>query len=1027
MAKAETPSPDIFINEIAWMGTGSSTSDDEWMELKNTTGQEIDLSGWTLEAITSLSKRPKIKLNGKIAPGGYFLLERTDDGTLPNLLADQIYSGLLGDGGETLELKDASGSIVDRIDASSGWPAGESSTRKTMERKDQAAWETSLAAGGTPKAKNSCIDNSNGQPPAENPPPPVADSDDPTNDTATSTPASPNQGTAGAPLPDTVRLGDVVINELVSDPEDGDEWVELYNTTSRERDLGGWTIEDGSGAKTALEGKISSEGKDKYLVIEKPKGNLNNKGDIVILRDQDGNLIDQAAYGDWNDGDKDNNAPAAGDPYSIARKIDGFNSFNNLNDFETTKKITKGTSNIIEHPEEGGISGTGSLCANLLITEILPDPVGEDAEEFIEIFNASDKVIDLAGWRIEDEGKNSYVFKADAEKNIIQPGAYYILKRNLGKIALNNDSDSLKIYEPQKETACRTVKYEKAIEGGSYSYDLKDKNWAWSEIMTPGKENIIKKYNSPPLVDFNLPKNIYTGLPMKFDSSDTIDADDDQLKFLWDFGDGEKNILAGPEHAYLKAGSFRVKLSVSDGKATSTKERVVKVVNKEEKIAEEKIPITLSENQTSLTGVKINEIFPNPAGDDSEGEFIEFWNDGGERANLLNWIVRDASATGRYQFKDDFWIEPDGFFSLKRVESGLALNNDADKVRLFNDSEKLIEEVSYDNVLEGGSYARGENGKWFWTTRATPGKKNVISVAQIKDKNLGIAGSVKGVKIPPSKDYNFLELKKAAQADVGERIKTRGVVAVPPGILGAQFFYIVEEEKSGSPDVAASGQKRIPELIKKARAQEANTAKIGAIQVYNYKKEFPGLRLGDLIEVSGEISESAGEKRIKTSAKDDLAVLSHGKTATVAEISSTQIGDEPSGQLIKISGEITKKSGSTFYIDDGNGEVIGYVKKGTGIKLAAIKEGDQIELTGILNRTESGTKVFPRYQSDIIKIENSAADGSGVEVVGEIPPGSEWELASRDRKLEQFKYILMIAGALIAGLVAWLVKLARKQ
>jgi len=39
--------PEVVINEIAWGGTKIS-SDDEWIELVNNTGETIDLSGWTL-------------------------------------------------------------------------------------------------------------------------------------------------------------------------------------------------------------------------------------------------------------------------------------------------------------------------------------------------------------------------------------------------------------------------------------------------------------------------------------------------------------------------------------------------------------------------------------------------------------------------------------------------------------------------------------------------------------------------------------------------------------------------------------------------------------------------------------------------------------------------------------------------------------------------------------------------------------------------------------------------------------------
>jgi len=141
---------DVIINEIAWMGTETSSSD-EWIELYNTTSQDIDLTDWTL---ASTDGTPDITLSGTIAANSYFLLERTDDNSVPSITADQIYTGALGNSGENLELKDNSSNLIDSADHSGGWTAGDNSTKQTMELVS-SAWQTSTDIGGTPKAQNS--------------------------------------------------------------------------------------------------------------------------------------------------------------------------------------------------------------------------------------------------------------------------------------------------------------------------------------------------------------------------------------------------------------------------------------------------------------------------------------------------------------------------------------------------------------------------------------------------------------------------------------------------------------------------------------------------------------------------------------------------------------------------------------------------------------------------------------------------------------------------------------------------------
>jgi len=152
---------DVVINEIAWMGTTGSSSN-EWIELYNTTGSSISLTSWTLK---STDNTPSVTLSGSIGPYGYYLLERTDDNTIPGITADKIYTGAMTDTGELLELRDSSTTLIDHANQSSGYFAGSTSTRSTMSRIDvnisgttSTNWFTSTASygygNGSPRAAN---------------------------------------------------------------------------------------------------------------------------------------------------------------------------------------------------------------------------------------------------------------------------------------------------------------------------------------------------------------------------------------------------------------------------------------------------------------------------------------------------------------------------------------------------------------------------------------------------------------------------------------------------------------------------------------------------------------------------------------------------------------------------------------------------------------------------------------------------------------------------------------------------------
>ena len=173
-----TPSPSptglaVVINEIAWMGT-SASANDEWIELYNNTASAVDLNGWKLQSTTGSNPDPVINLAGLIEPFGYFLLERTDDTTISDIAASQLYTGALNNACESLELRDNGGNVRDFVDCAGSWYAGDNTAKSTMERVDlaqpgasQSNWASNNgfvvnghdgsgnAIRGTPKSRNS--------------------------------------------------------------------------------------------------------------------------------------------------------------------------------------------------------------------------------------------------------------------------------------------------------------------------------------------------------------------------------------------------------------------------------------------------------------------------------------------------------------------------------------------------------------------------------------------------------------------------------------------------------------------------------------------------------------------------------------------------------------------------------------------------------------------------------------------------------------------------------------------------------
>jgi uncharacterized repeat protein (TIGR01451 family) len=139
LAAAADPG-DVVINEVAWGGTGASSSD-EWIELYNTTSQPITLTGWRLY---SADGTPDITLSDSIPPHGYYLIERTADNTVSDIPANWCGSfgkGGLSNSGEVLTLTDEFDTAIDTANGNGGaWPCGSGSPNYySMERIDPAA------------------------------------------------------------------------------------------------------------------------------------------------------------------------------------------------------------------------------------------------------------------------------------------------------------------------------------------------------------------------------------------------------------------------------------------------------------------------------------------------------------------------------------------------------------------------------------------------------------------------------------------------------------------------------------------------------------------------------------------------------------------------------------------------------------------------------------------------------------------------------------------------------------------------
>ncbi|OGH77254.1 MAG: hypothetical protein A2983_03995 [Candidatus Magasanikbacteria bacterium RIFCSPLOWO2_01_FULL_40_15] len=176
-------------------------------------------------------------------------------------------------------------------------------------------------------------------------------------------------------------MGSILITEFLPIPTSTQvEFVELYNRTSQEVSLADWWLQDGGDSKTVLSGVILPQ---HYLVIEKPKGNLNNSGDSIRLVAFDGSIIDQVVYGDWDDGTLTNNASEPKLGASLVRPNENFDSNNDQIDFVLTEVVTPGAKNQVKTDQIQNtinpVSGVNTI--NNVETTVVKDPTVKTLKE----------------------------------------------------------------------------------------------------------------------------------------------------------------------------------------------------------------------------------------------------------------------------------------------------------------------------------------------------------------------------------------------------------------------------------------------------------------------------------------------------------------------------------------------------------------------------------------------------------------------------------------------------------------------
>lgn len=104
----------------------------------------------------------------------------------------------------------------------------------------------------------------------------------------------------------------------------------------------------------------------------------------------------------------------------------------------------------------------------VIISEFLPNPIGKDADgEWIKLFNNSNTAVDLSGWQMKDASGKAFIFST-TNKNIIVGGETLTLDYKTTKIAINNNGETIFLYDKAGNLIDKAEYIGTAVEGKSY-------------------------------------------------------------------------------------------------------------------------------------------------------------------------------------------------------------------------------------------------------------------------------------------------------------------------------------------------------------------------------------------------------------------------------------------------------------------------------------------------------------------------------------------------------------------------------
>ncbi len=351
------------------------------------------------------------------------------------------------------------------------------------------------------------------------------------------------------------------------------------------------------------------------------------------------------------------------------------------------------------------------------------------------------------------------------------------------------------------------------------------------------------------------------------------------------------------------------------------------------------------------TGVRINEVYPTSTGwrkygllDKDAYEFVELVNITDKPIDISFWWLMDESGR-KITFSPGSVINPGEFWIQKVNKEFIYLNGSGECVQLYIPaSHYSVDTLCYSQTGYATSISRipDGTGEWQYGSVPTPGMGN---------------------RLLPPVQQNIPALESIASfrgASFGHWGQISGWITAPPGVFGANEFYIQDDSGRGILVFLSNG--KLPDNLV-----------IGTkVTVWGQLRRFSG----DLEISVRSLSQMTFGAYEKTISPQRVATGSFSAEPATIEIPGAPLADAPvkapgelvEGNLVQACGKVVDYSNFTVVIDDGSGRVRAFFTADTILSgKPYMRRGKIWCFVGIVRHVEatSTTQATPGYRLSV--------------------------------------------------------------